>query len=343
MRRALGRLAAPLLKALPAETAHRLAVRALAFGPPGAPPACDPRLAVEAFGLKFPNPLGLAAGFDKNAECVDGALALGFGFVEIGTLTPRPQVGNDKPRLFRLDEDQAIINRMGFNNCGHAEAHARLAGRKANGILGVNVGPNKDSGDRIADFAAGVARFADVADYFTINISSPNTPGLRDLQQAGAFDVLIARVMEAREAAPARRPVLVKIAPDVTLGELDSIVGVARARKIDGMIVANTTLARPPGLRGAEARQSGGLSGRPLFAPSTALLRETAARVEGAFPLIGVGGIEDAATALAKFAAGARLVQVYTGFIHRGPGLIGEILAGLSAASYRNGLALGPR
>jgi dihydroorotate dehydrogenase len=339
VRRTLSDLALPLLRALPPERAHRAAIRALALMPASAPAPSDPALMVEAFGLKFPNPVGLAAGFDKNAEAVDGALSLGFGFVEVGTLTPKPQAGNPQPRLFRLDEDQAIINRMGFNNCGHAEAFARLARRKRRGIVGVNIGPNKDASDRVADFVAGVTAFAEVADYLTINISSPNTPGLRDLQQGEALDALIARVIDAREAGPKRPPLLVKIAPDVTLPELDAIVAVARKRRVDGMIVSNTTLARPASLRGGHAKEAGGLSGRPLFEASTALLGETFRRVERQFPLIGVGGIEDADTAMAKIEAGASLVQIYTGFVLRGPRVIDSILDGLAARVRARGAA----
>ena len=331
MRRALGDLAAPLLRAMPAERAHRAAIRALALLPAGAPAPRAPSLAVDAFGLAFPNPLGLAAGFDKNAEAVDGALALGFGFIEVGSLTPRPQEGNPQPRLFRLGEDGAIINRMGLNNCGHAAALERLKRRKKHGIVGVNIGPNKDSADRGADYVAGVKAFADLADYLAINVSSPNTPGLRDLQQGDALDALIARVIDARDAAQKRAPLLVKIAPDVTLAELDAIVAVARARRVDGMIVSNTTLARPQSLRSGSANEAGGLSGRPLFAPSTALLRQTYLRVERQFPLVGVGGVEDAETAMAKIEAGASLVQIYTGFIMRGPRVIDDVLDGLAA------------
>jgi len=330
VRRVLGDLALPLLRALAPERAHRAAIRALALMPASAPAQSDPALAVEAFGLKFPNPLGLAAGFDKNAEAVDGALSLGFGFVEVGTLTPRPQAGNPQPRLFRLDEDQAIVNRMGFNNCGHSDALARLARRKGRAIVGVNIGPNKDASDRTADFVAGVKTFADVADYLTINISSPNTPGLRDLQQGEALDALIARVIDARDAGRSRPPLLVKIAPDVTLAELDAIVAVARKRRIDGMIVSNTTLARPANLQSRHANETGGLSGRPLFEASTALLAQTFRRVERQFPLIGVGGIEDADTAMAKIEAGASLVQIYTGFVMRGARVIDDILEGLA-------------
>jgi dihydroorotate dehydrogenase len=329
MMRALGALALPFLRALEPETAHRAAIAALQMAPSAAP-HCDPRLSVAAFGLTFPNPLGMAAGFDKNAEVPRGLIGAGFGFVEVGTLTPRPQPGNPRPRLFRLARDEALINRLGFNNGGYAAAHQRLARASLAGIVGVNIGPNKESADRVADYVLGVATFADVASYFTINVSSPNTPGLRDLQQRGALDELVARVIAARDACAIRRPVLVKIAPDVDLATLDDIVSVGRARGIDGMIVSNTTISRPPGLQGVRASETGGLSGRPLFDLSTRTLARTFLRVEGAFALIGCGGVDSASAALAKIEAGASLVQLYTALIYRGPGLIGEILAGLT-------------
>jgi dihydroorotate dehydrogenase len=322
-------LARPFLLKLEPETAHRAAIAALRLAPAAAP-RCDPRLSVAAFGLTFPNPLGLAAGFDKNAEVARGLLGSGFGFVEVGTLTPRPQAGNPRPRLFRLSGDEALVNRLGFNNDGYAAAHARLSGRPHPGVVGVNIGPNKDSADRIADYVLGVRTFADVASYFTINVSSPNTPGLRDLQQRGALDELVARVIEARDGASKRRPVLVKIAPDVDLATLDDIVSVGRARGVDGMIVSNTTISRPPGLREAKANETGGLSGRPLFDLSTRTLARTFLRAEGAFALIGCGGVDSARAALAKIEAGASLVQLYTALIYRGPGLIDEILGGLT-------------
>jgi dihydroorotate dehydrogenase len=329
MMRVVGALALPFLLKLEPEAAHRAAIGALKLAPSAAP-GCDPRLGVAAFGLNFANPLGIAAGFDKNAEVPRGLLGAGFGFVEVGTLTPRPQPGNPRPRLFRLRDDKALINRLGFNNEGYDAAHARLLRRGGNGIVGVNIGANKDSADRIADYVAGVKTFADVASYFTINISSPNTPGLRDLQQRGALDELIARVIEARDACAIRRPVLVKIAPDLDLAGLDDVVAVGRARGIDGMIVSNTTISRPPTLSDARSKESGGLSGAPLFDLSTRTLAQTFLRVEGAFALIGCGGIDGAPAALAKIEAGARLVQLYTALIYRGPALIGEILAGLA-------------
>jgi dihydroorotate dehydrogenase len=337
----LAALARPLLFGLDPERAHRLAITALRLKG-GAPPSPDPLLAVEAFGLAFPNPLGIAAGFDKNAEAPDGLLGLGFGFAEVGTLTPLAQAGNRRPRLFRLPRDEALINRLGFNNDGYAAAHTRLAARRKLGIIGVNIGPNRDSLDRVADYARGIATFSDVASYFTINVSSPNTPALRDLQKKDSLDGLLARIMDAREACAARRPILLKIAPDVDLAALDDIVAIARARRIDGMIVSNTTIARPPGLADPAAREAGGLSGRPLFELSTRLLAQTYLRVEGAFPLIGCGGVDSAASAYAKIRAGATLVQLYTGLIYRGPSIIDEILVGLrarlGAASVRGGI-----
>jgi dihydroorotate dehydrogenase len=331
MMRALAALASPFLLKLEPETAHRATIAALRLAPHAERP-CDPRLSIEVFGMTFPNPLGLAAGFDKNAQVARGLLAAGFGFVEVGTLTPRPQAGNARPRLFRLMRDRALINRLGFNNDGYEAAHARLSRGPAHGVVGVNIGPNKDSVDRVADYVLGVKTFADVARYFTINISSPNTPGLRDLQQRGALDELIARVIDARDACAVRRPVLVKIAPDVDLMTLDDIVSVGRARGIDGMIVANTTISRPPSLVEPDASQIGGLSGRPLFDLSTRTLARTFLRAEGAFALVGCGGVDDAPSALAKIEAGASLVQLYTALIYRGPALIDEILGGLAKA-----------
>jgi len=333
----LGALARPFLFRLPPEIAHDATVAALRLAGFFRPPAADPRLAVRAFGLEFPNPLGMAAGFDKNAEIMRPLFALGFGFVEVGTLTPRPQAGNPPPRLFRLRADGALINRMGFNNDGYEAARARLAARPVAGVVGVNLGPNRDSADRLADYALGVKTFAPVASYLAINVSSPNTPGLRDLQKREALDELTARVVEARDAASPRRPVLIKIAPDLDLRALDDAVEVCLARGVDGMIVGNTTIARPASLKDARAREAGGLSGRPLFAPSTRTLARTFLRCGGALPLIGCGGVEDAETALAKIEAGAALVQIYTGLIYRGPGLIGEILAGMKRALEARG------
>ena len=330
---ALGR---PFLSLIEAENAHGLAIKALTLMPRGSPAADDPRLRVKVFGLDFPNPVGMAAGFDKHGEVPDALIALGFGFVEVGTVTPRPQSGNPRPRLFRLPLDQGIINRLGFNSEGGAAVRARLAARAAApGILGVNVGANKESQDRIADYAALIETFAPLASYFTVNISSPNTPGLRDLQQGALFDELLARVLDARERASRqgrRAPLLIKIAPDLSLSELDEVVGAARRRGVDGMIIGNTTVARPPGLRSATAREPGGLSGRPLFALATRVLAEAYVRVEDAFPLVGTGGIDSGATALAKIRAGASLVQLYSSLVFRGLSLVGEIKTALAAA-----------
>ncbi len=324
----------PFFAAVPAETAHRLAINALRLAPLPPPPLDDARLKVDAFGLSFPNPVGIAAGFDKNGEVIDQVLRLGFGFAEAGTVTPQPQSGNPRPRLFRLPADGGVINRLGFNNDGHAALAARLAKRTPNGILGINIGANKDAADRVADYVAGVRAFARFASYFTVNISSPNTPGLRDLQRAQALDDLLARVIDGRDRSEGRRvPVLLKIAPDVTLGDLDDIVGVARQRAIDGMIVSNTTISRPPTLRDRrKAREAGGLSGAPLFPLATRMLAETYVRVEGAFPLIGVGGIDSGAAAAAKIRAGASLIQLYSGLVYRGVGLLADIKAGLLGA-----------
>lgn len=326
-------LALPFSRLFEAEDAHRLAIRALSLMPRQVPQPSDRRLAVSAFGLNFPNPVGMAAGFDKNAEVVDAILGLGFGFTEAGTLTPKPQAGNPRPRVFRLLEDHAVINRLGFNNNGFDAARARLERRPRKGIVGINVGANKDSADRIADYAAGVETLAPYASYLTINISSPNTPGLRDLQAAETLDELIKRVLDARERAAqksgGRKPLLLKIAPDLSLAELDDVVEIAKKRAIDGMIVSNTTIARPATLRAHHAKEQGGLSGKPLFEPSTKMLAETYLRTERAFPIIGVGGIDSAETAWRKIRAGATLVQLYTGMVYQGFGIARAINGGL--------------
>ncbi len=329
-------LARRLLHTLDPEDGHRVAVWILPFAPPQLG-RDDPRLAVEAFGLHFPNPVGVAAGFDKNAEASDAVLRQGAGFAEIGTVTPLPQAGNPRPRLFRLPADAGAINRMGFNNDGHEAVRARLAARAGrDGVVGVNIGTNKDAADRIADYVRGIETFAPFASYFAVNVSSPNTPGLRDLQQAAALDKLLARVVAARDAQAQRRPVLLKIAPDLALGDLDDIVKVARRRRIDGMIVSNTTVTRPASLRDqATAQEPGGLSGRPLFPLATRMLAETYLRVDGAFPLIGVGGIDCGETALAKVRAGATLVQLYTALVYRGFNVVSDIKAHLAAALRR--------
>jgi dihydroorotate dehydrogenase len=337
----LDRLARPLLHALDPEDAHGIAIKMLKFAPLPPAPRDDGRLALRMFGLNFPNPVGIAAGFDKNAEVPDALLRVGFGFVEVGTITPKPQPGNARPRLFRLDADHGVINRLGFNSQGADAALKRLAARAGPGIVGVNVGANKDSADRVADYVRLIERFAAVASYVTINISSPNTPGLRDLQQAAVLDDLLARVVDARErvspnAGPT--PVLLKIAPDLGLGDLDDVVGIARSRRVDGMIVGNTTVTRPPNLLETEiAKEAGGLSGRPLFPLANRMLAETYVRVEGVFPLIGAGGIDSGATALAKIRAGASLIQVYSGLVFGGLGLIAEIKNALLEALQDGG------
>jgi dihydroorotate dehydrogenase len=336
----IDRLSRPLMRALDPEDAHTLAVKALRLLPLARPGVDAPELGVRAFGLNFPNPVGLAAGFDKNAQVPDAMLRLGFGFVEVGTLTPRAQIGNPRPRVFRLEADEGVINRLGFNNEGGAAVLARLAARaNGGGIVGVNIGANRDSPDRAQDYVQLIEIFAPVASYFTVNVSSPNTPGLRDLQQAKALDDLLARVIDARERVLPRAgptPVLLKIAPDLTLPDLDDVVGIARKHRVDGMIVGNTTLARPGSLRERDkASEAGGLSGRPLFRLSTRMLAETFVRAESAFPLIGAGGIDSSATAIAKIKAGATLVQLYSGLIFRGIDLVSEIKADLVTALRR--------
>ena len=340
------RLARPLLYALDPEDAHRLAIRLLQIAPlPPAPPD-DRRLATRVFGLNFLNPIGIAAGFDKHAEIPDALMRAGFGFVEVGTVTPLPQLGNPRPRLFRLNADQAVINRLGFNSQGADAVLRRLAARaqvraKAGGIVGINVGANKDAADRVADYVRLIERFAAVASYVTINISSPNTPGLRDMQQSRVLDDLLARAIDARERAAPQAgptPILLKIAPDLSLADLDDVVGIARGRRVDGMIVGNTTVARPAQLRETEkANEPGGLSGRPLLPLADRMLAETYVRVEGVFPLVGAGGVDSGASALGKIRAGASLIQVYSGLVFRGLSLLGEIKRALVAALDRNG------
>ncbi len=336
----LDRLVQPFLFRLDPETAHRLAIRGLALGMHPAAPAPDPRLRVAAFGLEFPGPIGLAAGFDKSAEAVDGLLRLGFSAVEIGTVTPRPQGGNPKPRLFRLEADQAIINRFGFNNDGFAAVQRRLAARRdRGGIVGVNIGANKDSADRAADYAAGVAAFADLASYIAINISSPNTPGLRDLQAATALADLLAGVVRARAAAGRQMPLLVKIAPDLDDDGLRDVAAAALDAGIDGIIVANTTLSRDGLLDRSKAAEAGGLSGRPLFRRSTAMLARLRLMVGDRLRLVGVGGVDSGQAAWAKIAAGADFVQVYSGMIFGGTGLPAAINADLALRLDKAGLA----
>jgi dihydroorotate dehydrogenase len=338
--RAFDAFSLPLLRWLDPEDAHRLAIHGLRLLPPMRSRPDDAKLAVRAFGLNFPNPVGMAAGFDKSAEAPDALLRLGFGFVEVGSVTPKPQAGNPRPRLFRLERDEAIINRMGFNNDGAGAVLRRLANRAhLAGIVGVNVGANKDSPDRIADYVGLIETFAPVASYFTVNVSSPNTPGLRNLQQAAALDDLLARVIDARERVrrnAGESPVLLKIAPDLSLNELDDVVQIARSRRVDGMIVSNTTIARSSRLRETNrATEAGGLSGRPLFRLSTRMVAETYVRAEGAFPLIGVGGIDSGGAALTKIRAGATLIQLYSALIYKGLGLVDDIKRDLASTLLR--------
>jgi dihydroorotate dehydrogenase len=340
--RAFDAFSLPLLRWFDPEDAHRLAIQGLRLLPPARPRPDDEKLAVRAFGLNFPNPIGMAAGFDKNGEVSDALLRLGFGFVEVGTVTPKPQAGNPRPRIFRLERDEAVVNRLGFNSDGAATVLRRLAGRAhLGGIVGVNVGANKDSADRTADYVKLIETFAPVASYFTVNVSSPNTPGLRNLQQAEVLDDLLARVIDTRERVRENAgdsPVLLKIAPDLSLAELDDVVQIARARRVDGMIVSNTTLARPSILRErARAREAGGLSGRPLFRLSTRMVAETYVRAEGAFPLIGVGGIDSGGAALTKIRAGASLIQLYSALIYKGLGLVEDIKNDLASTLLRTG------
>jgi dihydroorotate dehydrogenase len=340
--RAFDAFSLPLLRWFDPEDAHRLAIHGLRLLPPIRPRPDDPKLAVRAFGLNFPNPVGMAAGFDKSAEVPDALLRLGFGFVEIGSVTPKPQSGNPRPRLFRLERDEAVVNRMGFNNDGADTVLRRLANRAhLSGIVGVNVGANKDSPDRVADYVRLIETFAPVASYFTVNVSSPNTPGLRNLQQAATLDDLLAKVIDARERVRQNAgdsPVLLKIAPDLTLNELDDVVHIARSRRVDGMIVGNTTIARSSTLREqSRAKEQGGLSGRPLFRLSTRMVAETYVRAEGAFPLIGVGGIDGGGAALTKIRAGASLIQLYSSLIYKGLGLVDDIKRDLASTLLRTG------
>ena len=333
-------LVRPLLRAFPPESSHRLTLRALAAGLGGRAATADPPiLAQRVWGRNFPNPIGIAAGFDKDALVPEALLRLGFGFVEIGTVTPRPQQGNPKPRVFRLEEDGALINRLGFNSGGLDRVVARLEARHDLGIVGVNIGRNRDSADAVADYAEGVRRTAVLADYLVVNVSSPNTPGLRDLQARTVLEDLLQQLLTARSEAGASAPLLVKIAPDLSAEERADIAAVALATGIDGIVVANTTLARPAGLRSGAAGEVGGLSGRPLFAPSTALLGEMYRLTETRLPLIGVGGVASAADAYAKIRAGASLVQLYTALVFAGPALLGRIKTELAELLRRDGFA----
>jgi dihydroorotate dehydrogenase len=328
----LDRLGQKLLFTFDPETAHGLSIAALRCGlPVTGRPTRDDRLKVSVRGIDFPNPLGMAAGYDKNAEVPDALLGLGFGFAEVGTITPLPQAGNPKPRIFRLTADEAVINRLGFNNEGHAAAERRLAARKGrSGIVGVNIGANKDSTDRIGDYERGVARLAPYASYLTVNISSPNTPGLRNMQAREQLGELLSRVMAARASATAQPPVFLKIAPDLVEAELEDIAAEVTEKRIDGVIVSNTTISRPALRSGDTARETGGLSGKPLFERSTIVLARMRKLLGPELAIIGVGGVDSADTALEKILAGADLVQLYTSMIYAGPALPGRIVAGMA-------------
>lgn len=332
----LYRLARPLLFALPPECAHRLAVRALPLWPRGRWENA-PSLGTRAFGLEFPNPIGMAAGFDKNAEAINSLLAQGFGFVEAGTVTPRAQAGNPRPRLFRLVEDEAVINRLGFNNEGVEAFLARLQ-RPRGGIAGANIGKNRDQEDAVADYTALLATLGPHADYITVNISSPNTQGLRDLQSRVAMEALLAALNETRARLSRRVPLLVKLAPDLDEAALVEAAQVALAQGIDGLILTNTTIARPP-LKSRHRNETGGLSGRPLFASSTAALATVYRATGGALPLVGAGGVSSGADAYAKIRAGATLVQLYTALVYQGFGLVRRINDELAALLARDGFA----
>jgi dihydroorotate dehydrogenase len=331
----LDRLALAALRGLDPETAHGLALGALRAGLAPAPgPLTGPRLATRVMGLDLPNPVGLAAGFDKNATALSPLLRAGFGFVEVGAVTPRPQAGNPRPRLFRLAEDRAAINRFGFNNDGLAAVGARLAAPRPTGVVGVNLGANKDSADRAADYVTLIGALRDRVDFLSVNVSSPNTERLRDLQGRAALDSLLSACVAAAGAAP----VALKISPDLSEAELEDVAEVALARGVAGIVATNTTLSRE-GLRSPHASQTGGLSGRPLFARSTETLRRLRRLTRGRVALIGVGGVDGPEAAYAKIRAGADAVQLYTGLVYGGLGLVGRIVRGLDALLARDGFA----
>jgi dihydroorotate dehydrogenase len=332
-------LALPLIRCLEPERAHRLTVRALSMGlGPVRRAADDPVLATRVFGLDFPNPLGMAAGFDKNAEAWRAILRMGFGFVEIGSVTPRPQAGNPRPRLFRLADDEAVINRMGFNNDGMEAAARNLAGPRR-GMIGVNIGKNKETVDPVADYVACARRLGPLADYMVVNVSSPNTPGLRALQDPAQLTAIIDAVSAAlKETCPdGAPPLLVKIAPDLTPRDCEDIARVALEGPVAGLIVSNTTIERPESLKSRNRGESGGLSGKPLFEPSTRLLSRMYGLTAGNLPLIGVGGISSGRDAYEKIRAGASLFQIYTAFVYQGPVLINRIKGELTALLREDG------
>lgn len=329
-------LVRPLLFGLDAERAHHLALAALAAMPGKAPAAGGP-LSTRVAGIDFPNPVGLAAGFDKDARVTDALFGLGFGFVEVGTIPPLPQPGNPKPRLFRLAEDRAVINRFGFNSEGSAAAHARLLARKHRpGVVGINIGANKDAADRIADYATMTRLMAPLASYLTVNISSPNTPGLRALQDEAALTALLDAVIEARGRLST--PIFLKVAPDLEPADIDAISRIAIDKQLGALIVGNTTVSRPP-LRSAHAGEAGGLSGAPLAGLALQRLRDFRRATGGAVPLVGVGGIDSAESAWARIRAGASLVQIYSAMVYEGPFLARRIARRLPALMRRDGFA----
>ncbi|MFY9641576.1 MAG: quinone-dependent dihydroorotate dehydrogenase [Rhodomicrobium sp.] len=323
------------------ETAHEASLLGLEAGI--YPRQCrpdDPRLSQALFGLTFPNPIGVAAGYDKNARVYNALFSMGFGFAEAGTITPEPQSGNPRPRVFRLIRERAIVNRLGFNNAGHAAAKARLKAQPPKGILGINIGANRESADPIADYAAGVRALGAQASYLAVNISSPNTPGLRGLQAPDRLNALLEAVMEARASLPRAVPVLVKLAPDLQGEDIEPVMACLLAHKVDGAILCNTTLSRDGVPPSSHRGEGGGLSGRPLFARSTRFLAKCYLATEGKLPLLGVGGIDSPQAALDKIRAGASLVQLYTGFIYEGPNLLSDIKAALLAEMTRSSSSL---
>ena len=329
----------PLVHATDGEAAHNLTLNALQPLPRARRALTSPALATELAGIAFPNPVGLAPGFDKDARVAHAMPHFGFGFVEVGTLTPLPQAGNPRPRLFRLVEDGAVINRMGFNNGGQAAAAERIACLRRYGLavpLGINIGANKDSADRIADYAKGTAAMAPLADYLTVNISSPNTPGLRALQDKGALEALLDGV--AASQGDAAKPVFLKVAPDLEPADIDDIVAVALDKGLAAVIVSNTTIERPP-LASRHADEAGGLSGAPLAALALQRLKDFRTASGGALPLVGVGGIATAEQAWERIRAGASLVQIYSAMVFEGPGLAGRIARGLERLAARDGFA----
>ena len=324
----------PLLFGLDPERAHHLSIAGLRWLPGGAPPVAGP-LATTVAGIAFPNPVGLAAGFDKDAEVTDALFALGFGFVEVGTIPPLPQPGNPRPRLFRLAEDRAVINRFGFNSQGAEVARARLAARRGKpGVIGINIGANKDAADRVADYATMMRMMAPLASYITVNISSPNTPGLRALQDEGALAALLDAVIEAR--GELATPIFLKVAPDLEPTDIDAIARIAIDKRLGALIVGNTTVSRPA-LASAHAGEAGGLSGAPLAALALRRLRDFREATGGAMPLVGVGGIDSAESAWARIRAGASLVQIYSAMVYGGPFLARRIVRALPALMRRDG------